>query len=49
VLGIPLYVCPTGSVPIALAMIVMGLSSSAELVFLNTGPAANAATIATPF
>ena len=46
-LGIPLYVCSTGSIPIALAMIGMGLSPGAALVFLITGPATNAATITT--
>ena len=46
-LGIPLYVCSTGSIPIALAMIGMGLSPGAALAFLITGPATNAATIAT--
>jgi hypothetical protein len=46
-LGIPLYVCSTGSIPIALAMIGMGLSPGAALVFLITGPATNTATIAT--
>jgi len=33
--GIPLYVCSTGSIPIALAMIGMGLSPGAALVFLD--------------
>jgi uncharacterized membrane protein YraQ (UPF0718 family) len=47
--GIPLYVCSTGSIPIALAMIGMGLSPGAALVFLVTGPATNAATITTVF
>ncbi len=46
-LGIPLYVCSTGSIPIALAMIAAGLSPGAALVFLITGPATNVATIAT--
>ena len=46
-IGIPLYVCSTGSIPIALAMLGMGLSPGAALVFLVTGPATNAATIAT--
>ncbi|MCU0857486.1 MAG: SO_0444 family Cu/Zn efflux transporter [Pontiellaceae bacterium] len=46
-LGIPLYVCSTGSIPIALAMIGTGLSPGAALVFLITGPATNAATITT--
>ncbi|QHI69006.1 SO_0444 family Cu/Zn efflux transporter [Tichowtungia aerotolerans] len=48
-LGIPLYVCSTGSIPIALAMIGAGLSPGAGLVFLITGPATNAATITTVF
>jgi len=45
--GIPLYVCSTGSIPIALAMIGAGLSPGAALVFLITGPATNVATITT--
>lgn len=45
--GIPLYVCATASVPIAAAMILKGISPGAALVFLMTGPATNAATIAT--
>jgi len=46
--GIPIYVCATASVPIAAAMILeAGVSPGAALVFLMTGPATNAATIAT--
>jgi uncharacterized membrane protein YraQ (UPF0718 family) len=45
--GIPLYVCSSGSVPIAYALIHMGLSPGAALVFLVTGPATNAAAVAT--
>jgi len=45
--GIPLYVCATASVPIAAAMMMKGISPGAALVFLMTGPATNAATIAT--
>jgi len=45
-LGIPLYVCATASVPIAFALITKGISPGAALVFLMTGPATNAATIA---
>jgi uncharacterized membrane protein YraQ (UPF0718 family) len=41
--GIPLYVCATASVPIAAALIAKGLSPGAALVFLMTGPATNAA------
>lgn len=44
--GIPVYVCATASVPIALAMMLKGISPGAALVFLITGPATNAAAIA---
>jgi len=46
-LGIPIYVCATASVPIAAALIAKGISPGAALVFLMTGPATNAATIST--
>ncbi len=46
-IGIPIYVCSSASVPIAAAMILKGLSPGAALVFLMTGPATNAASIAT--
>jgi uncharacterized membrane protein YraQ (UPF0718 family)/copper chaperone CopZ len=45
-IGIPLYVCATASVPIAAAFIAAGFSPGAALVFLMTGPATNAATVA---
>lgn len=45
-LGIPVYVCATASVPIAVAMLAKGVSAGAVLVFLMTGPATNAASIA---
>jgi uncharacterized membrane protein YraQ (UPF0718 family)/copper chaperone CopZ len=45
--GLPLYVCATASVPLAAAMIHMGVSPGAALVFLMTGPATNAASVAT--
>jgi len=45
--GIPVYVCATASVPIAAALILKGISPGAALVFLMTGPATNAATITT--
>ncbi len=45
-LGIPLYVCATASVPVAAALIAKGVSPGAALVFLMTGPATNAAAIA---
>jgi uncharacterized membrane protein YraQ (UPF0718 family) len=45
--GIPFYVCASASVPMAAAMILKGLSPGAALVFLMTGPATNAAGLAT--
>jgi len=47
VLGIPIYVCATASVPVAAALILKGLTPGAALVFLMTGPATNAAGFAT--
>jgi len=46
-LGIPIYVCATSSVPIAATLIAKGITPGAALVFLMTGPATNAATVAT--
>jgi uncharacterized membrane protein YraQ (UPF0718 family)/copper chaperone CopZ len=43
--SVPLYVCATGSVPIAAVLMMKGLSPGAALVFLMAGPATNAATI----
>jgi uncharacterized membrane protein YraQ (UPF0718 family)/copper chaperone CopZ len=43
--SVPLYVCATGSVPIAASLLIKGLSPGAALVFLMAGPATNAATI----
>jgi hypothetical protein len=45
-IGIPLYVCASGSIPLAVALIAKGLSPGAALVFLIAGPATNVATIA---
>ncbi len=47
VLGIPMYVCATASVPIAAALILKGITPGAALVFLMAGPATNAAGLAT--
>lgn len=44
-IGIPLYVCATASVPIAAALVGRGLSVGATAVFLIAGPATNIATI----
>lgn len=43
--SIPLYVCATGSIPIAGMLMLKGLSPGAALVFLMAGPATNVATI----
>ncbi|MDX1350771.1 MAG: cation transporter, partial [Putridiphycobacter sp.] len=43
--SIPLYVCATASVPIASALLLVGVSPGAVLVFLMAGPATNIATI----
>jgi uncharacterized membrane protein YraQ (UPF0718 family)/copper chaperone CopZ len=45
VAAIPLYVCATGSIPIAAMLMLKGLSPGAAIVFLMAGPATNAATI----
>ena len=44
--AVPLYICATGSVPIAAVLMMKGLSPGAALVFLMAGPATNIATIA---
>jgi len=43
--GVPLYMCASGSTPVAAAFLAKGLNPGATLVFLLTGPATNAATI----
>jgi uncharacterized membrane protein YraQ (UPF0718 family) len=43
--SVPLYVCATGSVPIAAVLLMKGLSPGAALVFLMAGPATNIATL----
>jgi len=43
--SIPLYVCATGSVPIAAALVAAGLPPGTALVFLMAGPATNVATL----
>lgn len=47
ILGIPMYVCATASVPIAAALILKGITPGAALVFLMAGPATNAAGLVT--
>lgn len=45
VVGLPIYVCATASTPIAAAMLTVGVSPGAVLVFLLAGPATNIASI----
>ena len=47
VIGLPLYVCATASIPIALAMMGKGITLGAALVFLMVGPATNTTSITT--
>jgi len=44
--SVPLYVCATGSIPIAAVLLMKGLAPGAALVFLMAGPATNVATMA---
>ncbi|GAB4312463.1 MAG: SO_0444 family Cu/Zn efflux transporter [Candidatus Sumerlaeia bacterium] len=44
-IGLPLYVCATGSIPIVAPLLMKGLAPGAALVFLVVGPATNAATM----
>jgi len=43
--SLPLYVCATGSIPVAMALIEKGFSPGAALVFLIAGPATNTVTL----
>jgi len=44
-IAIPMYVCATGSIPIAASLLMKGLTPGAALVFLIAGPATNTATL----
>lgn len=44
-IAIPMYVCATGSIPIAAALMLKGLSPGAALILLMAGPAANMASV----
>ncbi len=45
VIGIPMYICSTASIPIALSLIVKGISPGAAFVFLFAGPVTNIASL----
>ena len=44
-ISLPMYVCATASIPIALALMGKGVTAGAVFIFLMAGPATNAATI----
>lgn len=45
VAAVPMYLCATGSIPIAVALMLKGLSPGAAFVLLMAGPAVNAASV----
>ena len=44
-ISVPMYVCATGSIPIAVALMMKGLTPGAALVLLMAGPACNVASL----
>ena len=44
-IAVPMYICSTGSIPVAAALIMKGLSPGAAFVMLMAGPAVNLASI----
>lgn len=48
-IAIPMYVCSTGSLPIAAALMGKGLSAGAGFLFITLGPATSTATLAFVF
>jgi len=46
IVSLPLYVCATASIPIAVVLFSKGISAGAVFVFLMAGPATNASSIA---
>lgn len=45
IFAIPMYLCATGSIPVAVALMMKGLSPGTALVLLMAGPAVNAASM----
>lgn len=45
IIAVPMYVCATASIPIAVAMMMKGFSPGVAFVFLAAGPATNAASL----
>lgn len=46
IIAVPMYVCATGSIPIALSLMLKGLSPGTAFVLLMAGPAVNFASVA---
>lgn len=44
-IGLPMYVCATGSIPIAASLVLKGMSPGAGFIFLFAGPATSTATL----
>lgn len=45
IIAVPMYICATGSIPIAMSLMLKGLSPGVAFVLLMAGPAANFASI----
>ena len=45
IVAVPMYICSTGSIPVAAALMMKGLSPGAALVLLMAGPAVNLASV----
>ena len=45
IVAVPMYICATGSIPIALSLMLKGLSPGTAFVLLMAGPAANFASV----
>lgn len=45
IVAVPMYICATGSIPIALSLMLKGLTPGVALVLLMAGPAANFASV----
>ena len=45
IVGIPMYICSSGSIPIAAALMMKGLNPGAAFAFLFSGPATNTVTM----
>ncbi len=44
-IGVPLYICSTGSIPVATSFLIVGVNPGAVFAFLIVGPATNTATL----